>query len=248
MLTNAAALRRLLFGALHTGSLLQLNSMHHLPTVLAIQAREWLEIALGALAKVIRKTPNTKRGVANRGSRASTPAPPPSQKDGGTSFQPILEQDSSSILQAEDPKSPGIRHRSNFTSSPQMQNSRSLETPTASVVSQQSSQHSFTLALSRQSHLTNQAFTRNSSRSTVRLDWYQMIEEGTSDEVGPGTWFGYGGEARRPIELDKSPVLRVSPAFGCILVGGTAAETIPMELKVSLTLVLEYSGLPPWDQ
>lgn len=45
-------------------------------------------------------------------------------------------------------------------------------------------------------------------------------------------WFGYGGEARRKVEIDKSIQLPVSPAFGCILVGETSAKAIPEEMKV----------------
>lgn len=224
MLTDAAALRRLLFGALHTGSLLQLNDLHCLPTLLAIQLGDWLGVLFKALAAVpsfmaaqaqARPAPDSNATIVP-GSIRSTPAPP-SQKEASFTFEPIPEQESSG-------SHGGYRPSTFYSPDP-----RSIGTPTASVLSQQS----FRPLPSQQSlHLTNIPFTRSSSRSTVRLDWYQLLEEGKSREVEPATWFGYGGETRRTVEVDESVRLPVSPAFGCVLVGETPAKAIPEELKV----------------
>lgn len=237
MLTDAAALRRLVFGALHTGSLLQLNNLRCLPTLLAIQVGEWLGAVFKALAKVPSflasqaqhaapgKGESDAAMVVAASSSHSTPAPP-SQKEASWSFEPIPEQESSGTTV-------GIHRPSTFYSS---QDPRSLSTPTASVISRQSFRP-YPSQLSLQ--LTNLACTRSSSRSTVRLDWYQLLQEGRLGEVEPAVWFGYGGETRRTVEVDSSVQIPVSPAFGCILVGETSAKAILEELKVRT-----YNGTP----
>ena len=81
-------------------------------------------------------------------------------------------------------------------------------------------------ATSQQSHSTQHQSRPSTSRGTSRLDWYQS----PNPEEG-GLWYGYGGDARRSMETE-SGVIQVSPAFGCVLVGKTAAKTIPEQLKV----------------
>lgn len=236
MLTDAAALRRLVFGALHTGSLLQLNNLHCLPTLLAIQVGQWL----GAVFKALSKVPSflavqaqltapakgeSEAVTAIASSARSTPAHP-SQKEASLCFEPILEQESSGTT-VDGSKSRGVYRPSTFYSSP---NPRSLGTPTASVASHLS----YRPIISQQSlQMTNVACTRSSSRSTVRLDWYQLLHEGKLEEVEPAMWFGYGGEARRNV-VDIDGSVPVSPAFGCILVGETSAKAISQELKVRI--------------
>jgi hypothetical protein len=225
VLTDAAALRRLLFGALHAGSLLQLNDLHCLPTLLAIQLGDWLGLVSKALAKVPSflaaqayqsGVTSKPEGAVMTGSIRSTPAPPPTQKEPSLIFEPIPE-DEASVYNSSS-------HR--FGRSSRGDGAKSMGTPTTSVFSRQS-QHS--------PQLTNAPATRSSSRSTVRLDWYQLLEEGRSKEVEPATWFGYG-EMRRTVDVDKSICLPVSPAFGCVLVGETPVKAIPEELKVIVTL------------
>lgn len=229
MLTDAAALRRLLFGALHTGSVLQLNNPHHLPTLLAIQLGDWLAVVFKALAKLpsfltvqaqAKAAPKAEGDTAVMlASTRSTPAPP-SQKEASLSFEPIPEQESLGSSSG----SRGIHRPSPFYSSP---DPRAGTTPTTSIHSQQSSRR-----LTSQQSIRLVPNTRSSSRSTVRMDWYQMLEEGRQREMDPAAWFGYGGEPRRSVEVEKSVSLQVSPAFGCVLVGGTPAKAIPEELKV----------------
>lgn len=214
----------MLFGALHTGSLLQLNDLHCLPSLLAIQLGDWLGVVFKALAKVpsfmaqARDVPEANATIAPSSIR-STPAPS-SQKEASSTFEPIPEQDSSEA-------GSGSHHVHHFSTSYSSPDPRSTGTPTASALSQQSFRRPFP---SQQSQMSNVPFTRSSSRCTVRLDWYQLLEEGKSRDVE--LWFGYGGETRRTIEVDKSVSLPVSPAFGCVLVGETPAKAIPEELKV----------------
>ena len=228
-LTNAAALRRLLFGALHAGSILQLNNLHRLPPVLALKVGEWLGTMFKALASCMAKrkqraSQDENVTLANSSSYTSTPAPP-SQKEALSTFEPIPEQESVSTTKDRQSKSPRIHRRSNFTTSPFTPNPKSPSgTSNPSII-----RHS----LSQQSHLkTDRPFSRSTSNTSVMLDWYQLLGECKTKQMGPTTWFGYGGDARESIEMDESLTLQVSPAFGCVLVGGSLARTIPLELKV----------------
>ena len=231
MLTDAAALRRLLFGSLHTGSLLQLNDPHHLPTLLAIQLGDWLAVVFKALSKLpsflaaraqARAAPKAEGDAAAMlASTRSTPGPQ-SQKEASLCFEPIPEQESP----RDSTVSRGISRPSPFYSTP---DPRAGATPTTSVHSQQSSRRLFSQQSLRLAHVPN---TRSSSRSTVRIDWYQILEEARLRERDPAAWFGYGGEPRRSVEVEKSVRLQISPAFGCVLVGETPANAIPEELKV----------------
>lgn len=203
-LTNAAALRRLLFGALHTGSLLQLDNLHHLPQLLMIHLATWLGVLAKALANTSCMSKPIKGNTIAKGSSSTL------HKEVSPSFQA-----SSSIGEHET----ALLRSSTLSCSP---NAKPLGTPTNSVVSSRV----------LPSHLTDRTRTKGSSRATTRLDWYQFVQEGKPAEMGLSGWFGYGGEARKVVEMADSTVLHVSPAFGCILVGNVTADDIPEQLKV----------------
>ena len=59
------------------------------------------------------------------------------------------------------------------------------------------------------------------------------MQEVKPEDVILSSWFGYGGQVRRDVEVDDT-MIKVSPAFGCILVGDIKAQTIPDQLKVCL--------------
>lgn len=214
LLTDAAALRRLLFGALHTGSILQLDNLHHLPNLLMIHLAKWLETVAKALAMIPPFMAKQPRDSALANSVRSSPAPIRRETFQSNPEYPSPKQDTrpSSV--------PRPSEHSSLNPPP----TRSLGTLSNSVMSQQSSRL-------LPSHMTERTHTRASSRATTRLDWYLMSRTCKLEEVSLFNWCGYGGEVRRPVEID-SEVLHVSPAFGCVLVADTAACFIPEQLKV----------------
>ena len=76
------------------------------------------------------------------------------------------------------------------------------------------------------SNLGNRSY--NSGHTNTRTDWYQL--EGKQEYE---TWFGYGAEARRLVEVDKSTGLHFSSAFGFILGGSISTVAISEQLKVT---------------
>ena len=62
------------------------------------------------------------------------------------------------------------------------------------------------------------------------MDWYQFIGEAKTDNIG----FGYGGGAgSKYVEMDGD-MLKVSPTFGCVLVGDASTQPVPEPLKVRM--------------
>lgn len=221
MLTDAAVLRRLLFGAIHTGSLLQINNVHHLPPLLAIELGVWL----GMVSKVLTKIPSfaekqaqLKKDINVTSSVRSTPglpihpplAPPPSQRD-----TCLIIQDSPC----------------SHTTTDATHNLRSIEAPSSTVISRQSSR----LLPSQMLNLGNRSYY--SGHTSTRTDWYQL--EGKQEYE---TWFGYGAEARRHVEADKSTALHFSLAFGCIFGGDISTIAISEQLKVIQLSTLSMHG------
>lgn len=216
-LTDPAVLQRLLFGALHTGSLLQMDNVHHLPQLLAIELGVWLGTVSKALTKIpsfAEKHAQLKKDTNVTSSIRSTPgppvpplAPPYSQKDTFLNIQTILEQDS--------PCSHTTDHN--------VFNIRSMDAQSSTVVSRQSSR----LLPSQMSNLGNRSYY--SGHTSTRTDWYQL--EGKHEYE---TWFGYGAEARRHVEMEK---LHFSSAFGCIFGGDISTVAISEQLKVMHSLI-----------
>lgn len=221
LLSNTKALRHLLFGALYTGSLFQLDNFHSLPQLMMLQLGEWFEVVSSALSKLYSASENllhtTEPPESTRGSSAphkgvATPS----------NFETIPEMSSSSMI---------WKH-----SRPTSANLLSTRIRSNSVISQQSS---------RQSHLQDIPRSTGTSRATTRLDWYQLLQEVKSDDSSLIAWFGYGGQVRTHVELDESTVIKVSPAFGCILVGDCKAQNIPEQLKVNALqwlVIFEFSS------
>ena len=226
LLTDAASLRRLLFGALHTGSILQLNNLHQLPHLLNIHLAKWLETVAKALAKI---PPFMEKEVG----RTST-----QERANTSSTHASTQRETCQTIpksQSPDTRPISVTRPSEYSSSmyppPAPRTATTTALPTASsLLSQQSSRL-------LQSRLTERTHTRGSTRMTTRLDWYQLSQECRPEDVSVAGWCGYGGEVRRPVELLESEILHVSPAFGCVLVSDTAAAFVPEQLKVRHSLV-----------
>lgn len=212
MLTDAAIIRRLLFGALRVGSLLQLDNPQNLPPLLMIHLTKFLKVVTQALSKV----PSFAAKQTKTDAPLGVNAIPHKDSDPSLNHPGSVTQDS---------KPPSPLRPSTFSSS--LNPPTTVKSLAASVNSSTHSQQS------SPPHLTERAHTRTSSRTATRLDWYQCLDEGKVEEAPtPPTWCGYGGEARRFVEVDDSTSLRVSPAFGCLLVGSFTAQTLPHQLKV----------------
>ena len=221
MLTDATALRHLLFGALYAGSLLQLDNFHLLPQLMMLQLGEWFEVVATALSRLhLAMEPQSDHTRTEPDDGRSTSAPP--QKGVTPSnFETIPEMSSSTIGQQE-MKSPSV----DWTPSIPASHNPIKTTRSNSMMSHQSS---------RQSHMFDHTHTRSTataSRATTRLDWYQLLQETKPEDMSLSSWFGYGGQIRRDVEMDDCTILKVSPAFGCILVGESKAQSIPEQLKV----------------
>lgn len=237
LLRDPASLRRLVFGALHTGSLLQLDGLHFLPRLLMLQLAQWLETVTTALAAIpppsfpVRQRQESIAGGGHIGSsvRLTTPAAPPTHRES-------IVIESSADVQQEIGTS-GASRASEYSNQP---------TDPSQLLSQQSLRTLHSRATER---------PRGSSRVTAtssRMDWYHVSQEPgllppplaegsavAAVEVvgGASGWYGYGGEMRRQVRVAEEQVLSVSPAFGCILMTGSAECSVPQQLKVRKQVV-----------
>ena len=223
LLTDATALRRQLFGALHAGSLFQLNGLHSLPQVLLIELTGWLDTVAKALAKL--PSPANQQQQQQQSSRAPSPSS-------------LMPSNASLLREMSEagPKTPSFKQQESTAPPPsqvrayshRLPPGRPLDMSASSLASPQSSRH-----LPSNLERTRVSSRGTTAATTTRLDWYQMSQEHhrADQEVD---WFGYGGEERRCVEVGGSEVFCVSPAFGCILVTDKTLCLVSEQLKVRL--------------
>lgn len=218
MLSDSAVLHRLLCGSVRAGSILQLDHFHQLPYLLQVSLGRWLSTVARAVLEEIQHSPKTLQ--------SDSPGPKSS---------PCPTIVTSSSVQPTSPTFTRKQDSRAFSSQPSSQQqllsdqSFSSNTPEYSSTMPQYS-NTTTNEGPATSKSSSRETTREASRETATMDWYQCSGAAKMDS----RVFGYGGGApSRYVEMDGN-LLKVSPAFSCVLVGDASTQPIPEQLKVRM--------------
>lgn len=206
LLSDSAVLSRLLQGSVRAGSILQLDNFHCLPHLLQVSLGRWLSTLACALSE---NSHHSTTALQSESTKSQDP-----RTVTAASVLSTVKQDSCTFSPHPSRQQVLSPHRSSTTPH------RSTSPGYSNIFPKSSN------TMTNEGHATS----RSVSRATTRMDWYQSAEVERTEHRG----FGYGGGASsRYVEVDGS-LLKVSPLFGCVLVGDGSTQPIPEHQKVRI--------------